>query len=421
MIGRNLKWYFVRRHPRRHRARLAAAAFACLAAARTAHGQEFLDQLDEKLTLSVLNDQLRAHLSGTLDLEYYHFQQPAPGLIDSHTDNLFNPRFILFLDAQAGSWLYGFVQTRFDEGFDPRDHGGGQVRLDEYALRLTPWSDGRFSIQIGKFATVVGNFVPRHLSWENPFVTAPLVYENVTGLQDRTGMLELNFEKALVHEKYELIPVIWGPSYATGASISGRIGQFDYAAEIKNRSLSSRPETWDPVETGFGDPTFSGRVGFRPSQMWNLGLSASQGAYLRDDAEAFLPRGRGVGDYKEKVLGQDVSFAWHHLQVWAEFYEARFEIPRLGDADTFAWYIEAKYKFAPQFFAALRFNQHVFSTVDTAHGSLPLGADAIRLDVAGTYRFTTRTHLKLQYSFLDPTSNTGQTNHIFAAQFTIRF
>ena len=421
MIGRNSKWYFVRRHPRRHRATLAAAAFACLAVALTAHGQEFLDQLDEKLTLSVLNDQLRAHLSGTLDLEYYHFQQPAPALIDSHTDNLFNPRLILFLDAQAGSWLYGFIQTRFDQAFDPRDHGGGQVRLDEYALRLTPWSDGRFSIQIGKFATVVGNFVPRHLSWENPFVTAPLVYENVTGLEDRTGMLELNFERALTHEKYELIPVIWGPSYATGASISGRLGEFDYAAEVKNRALSSRPETWDPVSFGFDHPTVSGRIGYRPSQMWTFGLSASEGSYLRPDAEAFLPRGRNVGDYQQKLLGQDISFAWHHLQLWAEFYETRFEIPRLGDADTFAWYIEAKYKFAPQFFAALRFNQQVFSTVDTARGSLPLGADAIRLDVAGTYRFTTRTHLKLQYSFLDPTSSTGETNHIFAAQFTIRF
>jgi hypothetical protein len=69
----------------------------------------------------------------------------------------------------------------------------------------------------------------------------------------------------------------------------------------------------------------------------------------------------------------------------------------------------------------LRFNQQVFSTVDSGPMSLPLGADAIRLDIAGTYRFTTRTQLKLQYSFLDPTSDTGRTNHIFAAQFTIRF
>lgn len=404
----------------RGRATSAAAAFAWMCAL-TAHAQEFFDQLDERLTLSLFNDQVRAHLSGTLDLEAYHFQQPAPGLIDSQTDNLFNPRLILFLDAQTGSQIYGFVQGRLDEGFDPRDHGGFQARLDSYAIRFTPWANGQFNFQLGKFATVVGTFVPRHLSWENPFITAPLVYENVTGLEDRVGQVELNFQKALAHDKYELIPVIWGPSYATGASVSGRVGEFDYAAEVKNRPLSSRPSTWDPVETGFENPTVSGRIGYHPNQMWTFGFSASEGAYLRADADALLPRGRDIGDYEQKLLGQDVSFAWHHLQIWAEFYENRFEIPRLGDGDSFAWYIEAKYKVAPQFFAALRFNQEVFSTLDSGRRSTSLGADAIRLDVAGTYRFTTRTHLKLQYSFLDQTSNSGRNNHLVAAQFTIRF
>ena len=34
--------------------------------------------------------------------------------------------------------------------------------------------------------------------------------------------------------KYSFNPVIWGPSYATGVSVSGRLGRFDYAAELKN-------------------------------------------------------------------------------------------------------------------------------------------------------------------------------------------
>src|SRR5438034_4486047 len=145
---------------------------------------DFLERLDSTLTLSAFHDVLRARLSGTVDLEAYHFQQPAPGLIDSKIDNLFNPRLTLFLDAQLGSQIYFFAQSRVDRGFDPSDHGA-QIRLDEYALRFTPWDDGRFNLQVGKFATVVGNFVPRHLSWENPFINAPLVYENVTAIQDK--------------------------------------------------------------------------------------------------------------------------------------------------------------------------------------------------------------------------------------------
>jgi hypothetical protein len=284
-----------------------AVISACLCVGLTSHAQDFFDHVDDTLTFSTLNDNIRARLSGTLDIEGYHFEQPAPGLIDNKTDFLFNPRLTLFLDAQAGSHIYFFAQARLDRGFDPSDDGV-ELRLEEYALRVTPWDDGRLTIEVGKFATIVGNFVPRHLSWENPFVTSPLVYDNVTGLEDRTGRIAADFEKALRTEKYELIPVIWGPNYASGASLSGRLGQFDYAAEIKNRSLSSRPGTWDIVETGFGDPAVSARFGFRPNQMWNFGLSVSDGAYLRSEAGRFLPSGRDLDDYREKLFGQDIRF-----------------------------------------------------------------------------------------------------------------
>src|SRR5207244_12364691 len=192
---------------------------------------DFLERLDSTLTLSAFHDVLRARLSGTLDLEFYNFQQPAPGLIDSGIDNLFNPRLSLFPDAQARTQIYFFAQPRVDRGFDPSTHGA-QVRLDEYALRFTPWDDGRFTFQAGKFATVIGNWVPRHLSWENPFINAPLIYENVTPIQDKSAPASpLYFIYGFYNQKYAFNPVIWGPSYASGISVSGRLGQFDYAAE----------------------------------------------------------------------------------------------------------------------------------------------------------------------------------------------
>src|SRR5437762_3800087 len=219
---------------------------------------DFFDRLDNALTIAAFEGNLRTRLSGTIDTEFYNFQQPAPGLIDSNIDNLFNPRLTLFLDAQLGSQIYFFAQSRLDRGFDPSNRGA-QVRLDEYALRITPWDDGRFNLQVGKFATVVGNWVPRHLSWENPFVNAPLVYENPTAIQDKAPPYSpLDFIRRFYNARYETNPVIWGPSYASGISVSGRIGQFDYAAEMKNASLSSRPESWNITEIGFDNPTFTG-------------------------------------------------------------------------------------------------------------------------------------------------------------------
>src|SRR5207249_1670817 len=64
--------------------------FACTACAFDI--DDSLDRLDSALTLSAFQDNLRARLSGTLDLGIYHFEQPAPGLINSDIDTLFNPR-----------------------------------------------------------------------------------------------------------------------------------------------------------------------------------------------------------------------------------------------------------------------------------------------------------------------------------------
>ena len=395
--------------------------FACTACAFDV--DDFLDRLDTALSVSAFHDNLRVRLSGTLDLEIYNFEQPAPGLIDSNIDTLFNPRLTLFLDAQIGSQIYFFAQSRLDRGFDPSDHGA-QVRLDEYALRVTPWQDGRFTVQIGKFATVVGNWVPRHLSWDNPFINGPLVYENVTAIQDKYAAFSpLEFLYGPYYEgKYAFNPVIWGPSYASGISVSGQLGKFDYAVEMKNASLSSRPESWYVTENGFENPTFSGRFGFRPNEAWNFGLSASEGPYFRREAEPTLPPGRDIDDYREFVLGQDVSFAWRHLQLWAEFYEARFEVPRVGNADTFAYYIEAKYKFTPQLFGAIRWNQQLFSTISDGYGhNVNWSPDLGRIDIAAAYRFTPHMQLKLQYGFQHETTGPGEDNHLFAAQFTIRF
>lgn len=395
--------------------------FACTACAFDV--DDYLDRLDTALSISAFHDNLRVRLSGTLDLEIYNFEQPAPGLIDSNIDTLFNPRLTLFLDAQIGSQIYFFAQSRLDRGFDPSDHDA-QVRLDEYALRVTPWQDGRFTIQIGKFATVVGNWVPRHLSWENPFVDAPIVYENVTAIRDKSAPVSpFDFIYGpTYYKKYAFNPVIWGPSYASGISVSGQLGKFDYAVEMKNASLSSRPESWYVTENGFENPTFSGRFGFRPNEAWNFGLSASEGPYFRREAEQTLPPGRDIDDYREFVLGQDVSFAWHHLQLWAEFYEVRFEVPRVGNADTFAYYIEAKYKFTPQLFGAIRWNQQLFSTISDGYGhNVNWSPDLGRIDIAAAYRFTPHMQLKLQYDFQHETTSPGVDNHLFAAQLTIRF
>jgi predicted porin len=89
-----------------------------------------------------------------------------------------------------------------------------------------------------------------------------------------------------------------------------------------------------------------------------------------------------------------------------------------------AYYLETKYKFTPQLFGALRWNQEFFGAVNkgTATGdSFRWDQNLGRFDVAAGYRFTSHTQLKLQYSFQQQTTGPRDANHLFAAQFTLRF
>jgi hypothetical protein len=388
---------------------------------------DFLEKVHGALFLSDPDHRFYLQLSGLADLETYFIDQPAPALIDTDHNFLFNPRLTLFLDAQLGSNIYVFAQTRVDRGFDPSDDGT-QIRLDEYFLRYSPARSVNF--QIGQFATVVGNWVSRHDSWQNPFINAPLPYENLTGIWDSASP-----EKAedLLHwahvrgyddgdysDKYLRLPIIWGPSYASGIAVSGSLGKFDYAAEMKNAALASRPESWSITQVGFEHPTFNGRVGFRPNEMWNLGFSTSAGSYLVSEAAPTVPAGRSIGDYREFVLAQDLSFAWHHLQLWAEFYEVRFQVPRVGNADTFSYYLEAKYKITPQLFGALRWNQQLFGTIRNKDDYEKWGNDIWRIDAALGYRFTDYLQGKFQYSFSHQDS-LREAENLVAAQLTVKF
>ena len=384
-----------------------------------ANGQDFLDQLDEHLSWSSSDNNIRARLSGTFDLEFYRFEQPPPGLIDSGGRGLINPRLTLFLDTQIGSNLYFFAEARLDRHFDPTDTGA-QARLDEYALRYTPWDDGRLTIEIGKSATVFGRFETRHLSWDNPFVTAPLVYENALPLEDKQPP-SLPFTGHRVDGKNEYLPEIWGPVYATGITASGSVASHvDYAFRVQNSSLASRPESWSATEIGFDNPTITGRVGYRPNEAWNFGFSASDGAYLRPEAQDFLPPGKDIGDYHESVIAQDISYAHGHFQFWAEFHEARFEIPRIGNGKEFGYFLEAKYKFTPQLFGAIRWNQQYFNDVSNGvGGEVQFAPDISRLETGLIYRFTEHLQTKIEYY---PQFEDGRdVSHNFALQITVRF
>jgi hypothetical protein len=95
-------------------------------------------------------------------------------------------------------------------------------------------------------------------------------------------------------------------------------------------------------------------------------------------------------------------------------------VPGIGNADTFAYYFEAKYKITSQLFGALRWNQQLFGTVRDEDSRTKWGNDIWRVDAALGYRFTDFLQAKIQYSFSrQETLREGE--HLFAGQITAKF
>jgi hypothetical protein len=410
---------------------LAALVLAALTTPARAV-EELFDRLDTALTFSAAAGSARARVSGLLDLEGYRVQLPAPGVLETADGSLLEPRLTVFLDAQLGPRAYLFAQARADHGFDPGERHA-EMRLDECALRIAPGRRREFNLQFGRFATIVGNWATRHDSWANPFITAPLPYEHLTGMWDTEAIRSSNMLLQWSHvrpglpsrmtaiEKSLRLPIVWGPSYTDGVMVADALGKFRYAFEAKLGSLSSRPEAWRHGREQRHHPTLSARLAYRPSPTWQFGVSASDGSYLRESAGRSVAAGYGRGDYRQLVLASDVAYAWRHWQLWAEAYTSRFTIPLVGDADTVAYYAEVKYKFTPQLFGALRWNQQLFATIPDRGTDTRWGQDVWRLDLAPGWRFTPHTQLKLQYSLQHGDSGRRDTTRTLATQLTVRF
>src|SRR5690348_2831991 len=256
--------------------------------------QGWLDQLGDNLYLKSPNGYFRSDLTVLLDLEGYYVDQSPPGLIFPD-ESFINPRATFYIDTVLGKHFYSFVQARVDRGFDPGADMNGDARLDEYLLRWTPLDSPVVSVQFGKFATVVGNWVARHDSWENPLITPPLPYANLTilsGDDPPTSPADFLIRRSLPDDKGSWLPVVWGPAYTTGWALLGTVAEFDYAFEIKNASISSHPDQWELGNNWWQNPTYSGRVGFRPSPAWNHGISFSIGPYMYSEAAPLLPPGK---------------------------------------------------------------------------------------------------------------------------------
>ncbi len=389
--------------------------------ARAAYGDVF-DELDQKLTFSTADGRIVTDLSVMADAALFVQNAPAQGLLFTDNDALVAPRLALFLDSGIGERVLVHVQLDGDTGSDP-NQDKWDLRFDEYYVEalLTEPDQGRVALRVGKFATVFGSWISRHLAWDDPMITPPLIYADMLPITDQTvpaNAPAFALRRNVVDKQFDWLPIVWGAGYTTGASLSAGTATFDSTVEVKNGSISSRPATWDIVSSGRNtDPNVTARVRWHPVEEWWLGSSVSRGPYLQSSAEPVLAQGESIDDFDQTTWGVDANYEHRRLQVWSEFVLSTFDVPGIGDVNAYSGFVEARFKVVPQVWLGARWNQSWFDDVNGATWN----RDMRRLDVAAGYRFTAHLEAKAQFSWSDAAGRTINGEHLYAAQLVVWF
>jgi len=231
-------------------------------------------------------------VTGRLENTIWVSDNIPAGFLEFDDGVLYEPSATFHFDYQPNEKFYFHGTLNIDKGEDPGAEPDGDIRFDLLFLRYRPFGDNTINFQAGKFATVVGNWVPENV--DNPFLLAPLPYASITGvntqdvLQNSPQQIENRFNSdgnTIYENKTDWAALVWGPAYANGFAVFGSVNQLDYAAELKSSSIGSAPDERSLGAGDFRDPQFSGRLGYRVNAGFSYGLSLSHGPYLDEDAQ----------------------------------------------------------------------------------------------------------------------------------------
>ena len=408
--------------------------------------ESFLERLRQFQSFGTEDGQISFNADVWLTLDYMVFSTPPPGFIQTTNGQIFAPTLSGLFTLDISKHLEFVFLGLVNRGFDPTETSV-QSQPAEYYTQVTPFDTPVLNFKGGKFQTAFGQWTNRHFSTQNSLINAPMMYGQMTSVTDgNDGASIAPNTTSLVNRKNSAsppvtkwIPIVWGPSYASGFQLNGTVGtlqQLDWAFEMKNASLSSRPQEWDLWNRGFNYPTFTGRAGYRPDAAWNIGVSGSSGSYISQAAYDRFSNtskaGSSIGESRQNVVGTDISYAHGPIELWSEFAWSQYEVPdapsgkAVGNIGAYSYFIESKWKFMPQFWLSGRWNQQLYSNVTPATSpgagsETPWYNNLWRADACLGFKINRFTQFKVQYSYTEEAGNVDPGQNLFAVELVIQF
>src|SRR5262245_50083863 len=255
----------------------------------------------------------------------------------------------------------------------------GEVRSEDlqdvkpYAayVRIRPWPERGFDIQVGRIPPAFGAYGRRGYASDNILIGYPLAYQYLTSL--RTDAIPATHADLL-----RMRARGWQPSYPVGAQTVDTgvplVSGFRWDTGVEAHWSSNVAELTGAVTTGtLSDPRvsdnnggrqISGRAAWKPATGLIFGASAAHGDWLDSRVAELLPEPHG---YTQTAWGADAEYSRDHWLARGELVWSRWRLPFAvtnpagENLDALGMWVEGRYRITPRIFTAARVDHLGFS------------------------------------------------------------
>lgn len=318
------------------------------------------------------------------------------------------------------------------------DSGAGEWSGQTYAayVRFQPWISHAFELQAGKIPTAFGGFSRRPYGPDNLLIGYPLAYQYLSSLRpDAVPRSADDLVAMRGRGWYSYFPVgdgTWNhgvPPISVFKYDTGVLAKLALPArglEVAT-SLTAGTLSYPGLDDHNGAPQVAARVAARPWPGVAFGVSGASGAFLERSVRDMLPGRLAEEQYRQRALGADLELSRGYWLVRSEIVTTDWRLPALA-APTIsrplratAWLVEGRYKLAPGWYAAGRYDRLVYSRIQSSLGELTWDANLWRIEAGTGYSLRRNVTLKGSYQYNRRDGGHVTAAHLGAAQVVLWF
>jgi hypothetical protein len=164
---------------------------------------------------------------------------------------------------------------------------------------------------------------------------------------------------------------VWAVPYPVGLTVSGGKGAITATGGLTTTAPSAEPSDWDTLDASApGGPSAVGQIRYRVSPALQLGLSYTNGPYMREGVIDPVT-GTRVPRQDQETYGLDATWSRGLVDIRGELLINSWEVFRApGTPRDVSYYVEGQTRVAAGLFLAARYNAIHFQELSRSNGQM---------------------------------------------------